>query len=139
MRNKYFAASVDELGELAGILLEKYPDRRVFAFFAEMGAGKTTFIKKIAEQLEVVDNVSSPTFALINEYRTERDERLAHFDFYRLKNLTEALDLGCEDYFYSGDYCLIEWPGIVEATLPPETVKVQIEVDEQSGRRTFIF
>lgn len=139
MRNTYFASSVEELSGIAKALLEKYPEKRIFAFFGEMGAGKTTLIKKISEALDVQDNVSSPTFALINEYHTSRDEPVYHFDFYRLKNISEALDLGYEDYFYSGNYCLIEWPGLIETLLPDGTVKVEINVDEKTGQRALIF
>lgn len=139
MRNTYFASSVGELSGIAKTLLEKYPEKRIFAFFGEMGAGKTTLIKKISEALDVQDNVSSPTFALINEYQTSHEEPVYHFDFYRLKNISEALDLGYEDYFYSGNYCLIEWPGLIETLLPEGTVKVEINVDEKTGQRAFIF
>ncbi len=133
------AYRVDELSRVAAQLLETHPGKRIFAFYGGMGAGKTTLIKRLAERLRVTDNVSSPTFAIINEYLTESDHRIYHFDFYRIKDLQEAMDLGYEDYFYSGDYCFVEWPEIIEALLPDDTVRVKINVDEDSGRRSFIF
>ncbi|MFP4469170.1 MAG: tRNA (adenosine(37)-N6)-threonylcarbamoyltransferase complex ATPase subunit type 1 TsaE [Bacteroidota bacterium] len=139
MENRICADTPADLGKVADKLLETWPDMRIFAFFGAMGAGKTTFIKQLAHKLEVKDNVSSPTFAIINEYLTASGERVYHFDFYRIKKPQEALDLGYEDYFYSGNFCLIEWPEIIEDLLPEETVRVRIETDEDSGRRTFIF
>lgn len=128
-----------DLGRIAEQLLRLHEGKRIFAFYGGMGAGKTTFIKELSEKLEVTDNVSSPTFAIINEYRTRNGGRVYHFDFYRIKKPAEALDLGYEEYFYSGDFCLVEWPEIVEDLLPHDTVKVRIKVDEGSGHRTFIF
>ena len=99
----------------------------VFAFNGQMGAGKTTFIKALCEALGVSEPVTSPTFAIVNEYRSdETGELIYHFDFYRIKKLEEAYDMGCEDYFYSGAVCLIEWPELVEDLLPGNTVWVDI-------------
>ncbi|MBR4131043.1 MAG: tRNA (adenosine(37)-N6)-threonylcarbamoyltransferase complex ATPase subunit type 1 TsaE [Bacteroidaceae bacterium] len=114
---------VDEMGE-----------NRVFAFYGKMGAGKTTFIKAICEALGVEDVVTSPTFAIVNEYADAKGEPVYHFDFYRIKNLREAYDIGCEEYFYSGYPCFIEWPELVEELLPEDTVSVRIEVLENEGR-----
>ena len=114
---------VDEMGE-----------NRVFAFYGKMGAGKTTFIKAICEALGVEDVVTSPTFAIVNEYADAKGEPVYHFDFYRIKNLREAYDIGCEEYFYSGYPCFIEWPELVEELLPEDTVKVSIEVLENEER-----
>ena len=114
---------VDEMGE-----------NRVFAFYGKMGAGKTTFIKAICEALGVEDVVTSPTFAIVNEYADAKGEPVYHFDFYRIKNLREAYDIGCEEYFYSGYPCFIEWPELVEELLPEDTVKVCIEVLENEER-----
>jgi len=114
---------VDEMGE-----------NRVFAFYGKMGAGKTTFIKAICETLGVEDVVTSPTFAIVNEYADAKGEPVYHFDFYRIKNLREAYDIGCEEYFYSGYPCFIEWPELVEELLPEDTVKVCIEVLENEER-----
>ena len=114
---------VDEMGE-----------NRVFAFYGKMGAGKTTFIKAICEALGVEDVVTSPTFAIVNEYADAKGEPVYHFDFYRIKNLREAYDIGCEEYFYSGYPCFIEWPELVEELLPEDTVSVRIEVLENEER-----
>ena len=107
----------------------------VFAFNGQMGAGKTTFIKALCEALGVSEPVTSPTFAIVNEYRSdETGELIYHFDFYRIKKLEEAYDMGCEDYFYSGAVCLIEWPELVEDLLPGNTVWVDIKVNEDETR-----
>lgn len=107
----------------------------VFAFNGQMGAGKTTFIKALCESLGVSEPVTSPTFAIVNEYRSdETGELIYHFDFYRIKKLEEAYDMGCEDYFYSGAVCLIEWPELVEDLLPGNTVWVDIKVNDDETR-----
>jgi len=118
--------SESELPEAAKSLLRAHPDARVFAFYGQMGAGKTTFIKAICRELDVPDIVQSPTFALINEYITSGGESVYHFDFYRIKKTEEAFDIGYEDYVYSGRYCLIEWPELVDGLLPEDAVKVWI-------------
>ena len=114
---------VDEMGE-----------NRVFAFYGKMGAGKTTFIKAICEALGVEDVVTSPTFAIVNEYADAGGNPVYHFDFYRIKNLKEAYDIGCEEYFYSGYPCFIEWPELVEELLPEDVVAVWIEVCDDESR-----
>ncbi len=114
-------------------LLEFAKEQRIFLFYGEMGAGKTTFIKDICAALGVTEIVSSPTFSIVNEY-DNGTLRLYHFDFYRLKRETEALDLGYEDYFYSGDYCFIEWPEKIPNLLPPHFVEVRIS-DNGDGSR----
>ena len=107
----------------------------VFAFDGKMGAGKTTFIKAVCHELGVTDDtVASPTFAIVNEYKA-REGAIYHFDFYRLRQLSEAYDMGCEDYFYSGSPCFIEWPDLVEPLLPDDTVHVHIE-EQPDGSRT---
>lgn len=107
----------------------------VFAFNGQMGAGKTTFIKALCEALGVTETVTSPTFSIVNEYRSdETGELIYHFDFYRIKKLEEAYDMGCEDYFYSGAVCLIEWPELVEDLLPGNTVWVDIRVNDDESR-----
>lgn len=127
--------SLHGLEKAAKKLISEFPDQRVFAFYGKMGAGKTTFIQAICRQLGTTDNITSPTFALINEYRTPGNESLFHFDFYRIKNLEEAFDLGYEDYFYSGNYCFIEWPEKIESLLPGKVVEVKIEVTEDESRK----
>lgn len=138
MQQRLISRSVDDLGNIAKEILKRKDDR-IVAFYGQMGAGKTTFIKTLCNLLEVTDNVTSPTFSIINEYRTKSGEMVYHFDFYRMKNLAEILDLGTEDYFYSGNFCLIEWPEIIGEMLPGHSLKVKIEVDEKSGDRIFSF
>ena len=129
--------NTDELAAAAQQFVEAMGDREVFAFYGKMGAGKTTFIKAICEALGVEDVVTSPTFAIVNEYMTPKRESIYHFDFYRIKNLREACDIGCEEYFYSGCPCFIEWPELIEELLPEDAVKVNIEVHED-GTRTVL-
>ena len=125
---------LNHLHRVAEELLATFPVARVFAFYGKMGSGKTTFIQEICKALHSSDRVTSPTFAIVNEYFTGSGMAVYHFDFYRLKNLEEAYDLGYEDYFFSGDYCLIEWPEKVETLLPGEHVKVTLS-EEDSGLR----
>ena len=114
-------------------------DNTVFAFYGKMGAGKTTFIKAVCEELGVTDVINSPTFAIVNEYRSETaGELIYHFDFYRIKKLEEVYDMGYEDYFYSGALCFIEWPELIEDVLPGNTVNVYIE-EAEDGTRTVRF
>ena len=125
--------NTEGLREAAQQFVDAMGERRVFAFYGKMGAGKTTFIKAICEALGVEDVVTSPTFAIVNEYKAPQGA-VYHFDFYRIKNLREAYDIGCEEYFYSGSPCFVEWPELVEELLPEDTVKVQIEVREDGAR-----
>ncbi len=124
----------DQLGHVARELIAAFPGARIFAFYGKMGAGKTTFIRAFCRELDSPDTVNSPTFAIINEYDTPPGEPVFHFDFYRLKSLTEAFDLGYEDYFFSGHYCLIEWPEKIESLLPPDYVEVSITEDGDQTR-----
>lgn len=124
----------NDLNKVAKKLLNEFNNQRVFAFYGKMGAGKTTFIQAICKALGTTDNVTSPTFALINEYRTSEMKSIFHFDFYRIKKLEEAFDLGYEDYLYSGNYCLIEWPEMIESLLPNKIVQVKIEVSDNETR-----
>jgi tRNA threonylcarbamoyladenosine biosynthesis protein TsaE len=110
-------------------------DSTVFAFHGKMGAGKTTFIKALCQALGVEDTVTSPTFAIVNEYRTLAGSPVFHFDFYRIKKVSEAYDMGCEEYFYSGHPCFIEWPELVEEVLPEDTVTVTVEALPDGQRR----
>ena len=126
--------SEDELQMVARELLDALNGRTVVALRGEMGAGKTTLIRALAEVMGVEDQVTSPTFALVNEYRSAKGERLYHFDFYRIDDLREAYDLGYEEYFYSGDLCLVEWPEKVEPLLPEEVVELSIRVDSPTER-----
>jgi len=126
--------SLSDINHIAARFIQAHPADRIFAFYGEMGAGKTTFIKALCEEMQVLDYVTSPTFALINEYRTGNDLAIFHFDFYRIKNISEAFDFGYEDYFYSGNYCFIEWPELIEPLLPSIAVKVTIR-EIENGRR----
>ncbi len=126
--------SLKELNTAAEALVKQFAEERVFAFYGKMGAGKTTFIQAICRALNSNDNVTSPTFALINEYNTAQLDSIFHFDFYRIKDIEEAFDLGYEDYIYSGSYCLIEWPEMIEPLLPEKIVKVKIEVQNDDTR-----
>lgn len=123
-----------EIDEVARQILAFAGNVKVWTFQGEMGAGKTTLIRSICEQFDVVDNVSSPTFSLVNEYRNDREEVFYHFDFYRIKDETEALDIGTEDYFYSGDHCFIEWPSKVINLIPDQYMKVEISVMDTEQR-----
>ena len=129
--------NIDNIREAAREFIEHIGEHRVFAFYGEMGAGKTTFIKAICEELGVEDVITSPTFAIVNEY-TSSDGPIFHFDFYRIKKLEEVYDMGFEDYFYSGALCFIEWPELIEEVLPEDAVKVSIK-EEEDGTRAILF
>ena len=119
---------IENIKEAAKRFVEEMGERRVFAFYGKMGAGKTTFIKALCEELGVEDVITSPTFAIINEYGTPDGQSIYHFDFYRIKKIEEVYDMGYEDYFYSGALCLIEWPELIEDLLPEDAVRVTINV-----------
>lgn len=127
--------SLSELSKVADLVLESLNGRNVVAFFAPMGAGKTTLISTLMETLGSEDIVTSPTFALVNQYYTETREAVYHFDFYRINSINEAFDMGYEEYFYSGDLCLVEWPENVEQLLPDDTMVVTIEIVDENTRR----
>jgi tRNA threonylcarbamoyladenosine biosynthesis protein TsaE len=132
---------IESIGEAARQFVSEIGDRRVFAFYGKMGAGKTTFIKAVCEALGVEDVITSPTFAIVNEYSIPAGGALEgaiyHFDFYRIKKLEEVYDMGYEDYFYSGSLCMIEWPELIEELLPENAVKVSI-VEQEDGSRTVV-
>ena len=129
---------INEKNETVSVLdlLKDHEPHRVFAFDGQMGAGKTTFIKKLCEEMGTMDVVNSPTFAIVNVYDVERPYKgeVYHFDCYRLKDIREAMDFGAEEYLYSGNYCFIEWPERIEALLPEDTVWVKIEPQENGDR-----
>ncbi|MDO4780238.1 MAG: tRNA (adenosine(37)-N6)-threonylcarbamoyltransferase complex ATPase subunit type 1 TsaE [Bacteroides sp.] len=127
--------SINDLQKAAKEFISHIGSNKVFAFYGKMGAGKTTLIKAICEELGVTDTVASPTFAIVNEYRTkDKNEAIYHFDFYRIKQLGEVYDMGYEDYLYSGNLCFIEWPELIEELLPENTMTVNIETTEEGGR-----
>ena len=115
-------------------LVKHAGEKKIFAFYGSMGAGKTTIIKAVCELLGAVDIISSPTFTLVNEYRTSGGETLYHIDFYRIKKQEEVYDFGIEEYLTGDSYCFMEWPELIEEILPPETVIVRISVNENEQR-----
>ena len=127
--------SLDELKNVAEAVVESLEGRNVVALFGAMGAGKTTLISAIMEHLGSTDNVTSPTFALVNQYNTATNEPVYHFDFYRINRIEEAFDMGYEEYFYSGDLCLVEWPELVEQLLPDDAMVVKIEILSPTERK----
>ena len=127
--------SLDELKSVAEAVIESLNGRNVVAFCGAMGAGKTTLISSIMEYLGSDDTVTSPTFALVNQYMTAAKDAVYHFDFYRINRIEEVFDMGYEEYFYSGDLCLIEWPELIEELLPEEAMKVKIEILSPTERR----
>ena len=127
--------SLDTIHEAAKEFVNGMDDGKVFAFYGKMGAGKTTFIKALCEILGVEDVITSPTFAIINEYTDGNDDPIYHFDFYRIKKLEEVYDMGYEDYFYSGNLCLLEWPELIEEILPENVIKVTIEEQPDGTRK----
>jgi len=140
-KDKFICMQEDELMLVAEKLLQKYPSQRIFALDGVMGVGKTTFMKYICRYLHSTDTISSPTFSIVNEYTLPQKDILYHFDFYRIKNLREALEIGLEEYFYSNRYCFIEWAENIEKLLPPETIHVEIRTENPlgNGNRIFIF
>ena len=130
--------SLDTIRESAREFINHISEHKVFAFYGKMGAGKTTFVKAICEELGVEDVITSPTFAIVNEYEVKDSSLIYHFDFYRIKRLEEVYDMGYEDYFYSGALCFIEWPELIEDLLPDDAVKVNIE-EKPDGTRSVIF
>jgi len=122
------------LSAAAKQLLRYSGDKKIFAFYGSMGAGKTTIIKAICENLGAVDIVSSPTFTLVNEYRTSTGETLFHIDLYRIKKQEEVYDFGIEEYLTGESYCFMEWPELIEELLPPETLIIRISVDNNEQR-----
>ena len=130
-------SSLDKIADAAQEFVSQIGEKRVFAFYGGMGAGKTTFIKAVCDQLGVNDAVTSPTFAIVNEYNSQMGP-IYHFDFYRIKKASEVLDIGFDDYIYSGNLCLMEWPELIEDFLPEETTIVKIMEIENGMRKIII-
>lgn len=127
--------SLADINEAAKTFVENMGDGKVFAFYGKMGAGKTTFVKAVCECLGVDDVITSPTFAIVNEYTSATTgDAIYHFDFYRIKKLEEVYDMGYEDYFYSGSLCFLEWPELIEDLLPEDATKVTIEETTDGSR-----
>ncbi|GAB2988459.1 tRNA (adenosine(37)-N6)-threonylcarbamoyltransferase complex ATPase subunit type 1 TsaE [Mucilaginibacter puniceus] len=127
------ASSLPDLPAIAQQIVSYAKDARIFLFYGDMGAGKTTLIKSLCDELGSTDVITSPTFSIVNEYAGPN--KIYHFDFYRLKNQNEALDIGCEEYFYSGAYCFIEWPDKIPDLLPYNYVRISIETKEDNSRK----
>ena len=132
---EFHISNVEQLSEVSDYLLAMRGEADIIAFYGAMGAGKTTLIKNLCHRMGVTDEVNSPTFAIVNEYVTEEGESVYHFDFYRIKKLEEAYDIGYENYFYSGNLCLIEWPEMIEPLMPEKYIRVEIRYGETDDER----
>ena len=130
MNNNY---SLEDLSQVSAAILTAVKNKTLL-FYGQMGVGKTTLIKEICNQLGVLDNISSPTFSLVNEYQTSKDEKVFHFDFYRITDQEEAFDIWIEDYLYNNDWCLIEWPENIENLLPLDAVQIHLSIIENGQR-----
>lgn len=135
MKKEFHVRCLEDLDEVSDTLLSLRDQADVIAFFGPMGAGKTTLIKNLCHRMGVTDEVNSPTFAIVNEYATVEGEPVYHFDFYRIKKLEEAYDIGFENYFYSGRLCLIEWPEMIESLLPDRYLQVNLSLLEADNER----
>lgn len=131
---KWTINKLEEINDVASQFIDYVGDKTIFALYGPMGVGKTTFVKAIAASLGVTDDVSSPTFAIVNEYRTKNNEAVYHFDFYRVNNISEALDFGYEEYFFSGSRCFIEWPEKIEELLPEGIVNCYFSENADGSR-----
>ena len=127
--------SLDGIADAARQFVDAMGENKVFAMFGPMGVGKTTFVKAVCEILGVEDTITSPTFAIVNEYRTNTGGQIFHFDFYRIRKVEEVYDMGYEDYAYSGAVCFLEWPELIEELLPEDAVRVTLS-EEEDGTRT---
>ena len=132
---EFHVQGVEGLAEVSEYLISQRGEADVVAFYGPMGAGKTTLIKDLCHHMGVTDEVNSPTFAIVNEYVTDQGESVYHFDFYRIKKLEEAYDIGYENYFYSGRLCLIEWPELIESLLPERYLRVDIRLGATDDER----
>ncbi|PIP53744.1 MAG: tRNA (adenosine(37)-N6)-threonylcarbamoyltransferase complex ATPase subunit type 1 TsaE [Bacteroidetes bacterium CG23_combo_of_CG06-09_8_20_14_all_32_9] len=132
--NLFQIDSLSQLSQAAKWVLKKVGNHKIIAFYGEMGAGKTTLIKEICNCINCCSHVTSPSFSIVNEYMINCNESVFHFDFYRLTNINEIINIGFEEYLYSNNYCLIEWPELAEPLLPPETQKIRINIDEKQKR-----
>lgn len=133
-----YCAHISQLPDMAKRIIDFAGQERLWLFEGEMGAGKTTLIKAICDAFGVQDVVSSPTFALVNEYRNLKDDIFYHFDFYRIQDAAEALDIGVNDYFYSGNYCFVEWPSNIDALIPENYLNIRIEAAVDDSRSIYL-
>ena len=136
--HKITCEQLSELGRVAGEIIDFAGDHTLWVFEGQMGAGKTTLIRQLCEEFGVIDNVSSPTFSLVNEYQCEDGRTLYHFDFYRINKEQEALDIGVEEYFDSGDLCLVEWPSKIAGLLPEDILQITIHPGEDEARTFYL-
>lgn len=130
----YRSVTLEDLGIVAKEIINRTEDIKVWLFYGEMGSGKTTLIKEVCKGLGVQDIMSSPTFAIVNEYEALGDRRVFHFDFYRIRSEAEAFDIGAEDYFYSGSPCFIEWPERIPSLIPPAYAEVTLTIENETQR-----
>lgn len=135
---EFHVNGVEELGQVADCLISLRGESDIIAFYGPMGAGKTTLIKNLCRKMGVTDEVNSPTFAIVNEYVTPDDESVYHFDFYRIKKLEEVYDIGYDNYFYSGNLCLLEWPEMIDPLMPERFVRVDIALGETDESRVIM-
>ncbi|MBP8041786.1 MAG: tRNA (adenosine(37)-N6)-threonylcarbamoyltransferase complex ATPase subunit type 1 TsaE [Bacteroidales bacterium] len=139
MNQQIICNHLDELPGIAKKILAAFPSSRIFTFTGDLGAGKTTLIKEMCKLLNVTGLTNSPSFSLVNEYPSSTGDMIYHFDFYRIKNISEIFDIGYEEYFYSGHYCFIEWPEIARQLLPEDHVEVTIETAKDQSSRIITF
>ncbi len=132
---EFICSDITKLESIAQLIINQYHNKKIFLFSGKMGAGKTTLIKEVCNVLDVVDIVNSPTFSIVNEYRTVNGDSIFHFDLYRIKNSDELLDIGYEEYLFSDSICLIEWPELAMNLMPADCVHITIEVEESTGAR----
>lgn len=135
----FHEVAIADLAKVAQVFVQKAESHKVWLLFGEMGSGKTTFIKALCSHLGVVDVMTSPTFSIVNEYITRDNNKIFHFDFYRIKNEAEAYDIGTEEYLYSGNYCFIEWPEKIPTLIPAERAEVTIHSENQNQRTLALF
>ena len=138
LQKEFEINSVEELSQVSEYLLSLREESDIIAFYGPMGAGKTTLIKNLCHRMGVTDEVNSPTFAIVNEYVTMETESVYHFDFYRIKKLEEVYDIGYENYFYSGNLCLLEWPEMIEPLMPEKFIRVDIALGNTDDSRRIV-
>lgn len=129
---------INTIDEVAKQIVGFAGDERIWLFEGDMGAGKTTLIKAVCKELQIIDETSSPTFALVNVYENRKKEEFYHFDFYRIEDQMEAIDIGCDEYFYSGNYCFIEWSEKIPSLIPSSNLKISINLDDQNTRKIIL-